>query len=58
MGLHNIPAGPFRCDVGASPPHTEYSSARVKANTPRDLNGVDKLAHQAMAIIEYFKPRY
>ena len=49
------PPGHFDC-IWASPECTQYSSARVKANTPRDLVGADKLVHQAIQIIEYFKP--
>ena len=40
--------------IWASPPCTEYSTARVKANTPRDFIGADQLVQQAIQIIEYF----
>ena len=44
--------------IWASPPCTQYSTARVKANTPRDFIGADKLVHQAIQIIEYFQPEH
>ena len=44
--------------IWASPPCEQYSSARVKANTPRDLIGSDKLVHRAIEIIEYFQPEH
>ena len=49
------PPGHFHM-IWASPECTQYSSARVKANTPRDLIGADKLVHRAIQIIGYFKP--
>ena len=36
---------------------TQYSIARSKAKTPRDLEGADKLVQRALDIIEHFKPR-
>ena len=44
--------------IWASPPCTQYSSARVRANTPRDLVGADSLVSQALVIIDYFQPVY
>ena len=44
--------------IWASPPCTQYSSARVKANTPRDLVGADSLVNQVLVIIDYFQPGY
>ena len=43
--------------IWASPPCTEYSSARrPNASTPRDLEGADQLVYQTIQIIQYFKP--
>ena len=44
--------------IWVSPPCTQYSTARVRANTPRDFIGADKLVHQAIQIIQYFKPEF
>ena len=44
--------------VWASPPCTQYSVARTKAKTPRDLEGADALVRKALEIIEYFGPRF
>ena len=51
------PPGQFNM-IWASPPCTQYSSARVKASTPRDLVGADSLVNQVLVIIYYFQPGY
>ena len=50
-----FPGGHFDC-VWASPRCTQYSIARPKAKTPRDLEGADALVQRALDIIAYFKP--
>ena len=42
--------------IHASPPCQQYSLARSRAKTPRDLEGSDKLVMQTKRIIEYLKP--
>ena len=42
--------------VWASPPCTQYSIARSKAKTPRDLEGADACVRRCLDIISYFKP--
>ena len=44
--------------VWASPPCTQYSTARTTAKTPRDLEGADALVQKALDIIAYFEPRF
>ena len=51
------PSGHFDM-IWASPPCTEYSTARVKASTPRDFIGADQLVQQAIHIIEYVQPTF
>ena len=43
--------------VWASPCCTQYSIARSKAKSPRDLEGADALVRRALEIIDHFKPR-
>ena len=43
--------------VWGSPPCTQYSIARSKANTPRKLEGADALVRRALEIIETLRPR-
>ena len=42
--------------VWASPCCTQYSIARKRAKTPRDLVGADSLVQMALEIIHYFSP--
>ena len=42
--------------VWASPCCTQYSIARKRAKTPRDLVGADSLVQMALEIINYFEP--
>ena len=44
--------------IWASPPCTEYSTARVRASTPRDFIGADQLVQQAIKVIEYVQPTF
>jgi len=44
--------------VHFSPPCTQYSIARSKAKTPRDLEGADALVQRCLDIIAYWRPRY
>ena len=44
--------------VHFSPPCTQYSIARSKAKTPRDLDGADALVQRCLDIIAYWRPRY
>ena len=44
--------------VWGSPPCTEYSMARTRANRPRDLDGADALVRKTLEIIEYFARPY
>lgn len=43
--------------VWASPPCRQYSIARSKAKTPRNLEGADALVRRALEIIERVRPR-
>ena len=43
--------------VWASPCCTQYSIARSKAKTPRNLAHADALVRRAFEIVAYFKPR-
>jgi hypothetical protein len=45
-----------RLIVWMSPPCTQYSIARSKAKTPRDLKGADALVQRALEIKDYVKP--
>jgi hypothetical protein len=42
--------------VWMSPPCTQYSIARSKAKTPRDLEGADALVRRALEIKDYVRP--
>jgi hypothetical protein len=42
--------------VWMSPPCTQYSIARSKAKTPRDLEGADALVQRALEIKDYVRP--
>ena len=42
--------------VWCSPPCVQYSIARSKARTPRDLEGADRLVRRCRDIISYFQP--
>jgi hypothetical protein len=42
--------------VWMSPPCTQYSIARSRAKTPRDLEGADALVARALEIKDYVKP--
>ena len=42
--------------IWASPPCTEYSSAKTTA--PRDIEGANKIVLRTLDILEYFKPKY
>jgi hypothetical protein len=42
--------------VWMSPPCTQYSIARSRAKTPRDLEGADALVKRALEIKDYVKP--
>ena len=44
--------------IWCSPPCTQYSIARTKAKTPRDLEGSDAVVQQCLDIIRYWRPRY
>ena len=43
--------------VHASPPCTQYSCARRRAKTPRDLEGSDKSVQRTFDIIAFFRPQ-
>ena len=47
--------GPFDI-ILASPPCTQYSIARSKAKTPRDLDYADSLVERTLEIIRYLQP--
>lgn len=42
--------------IWCSPPCTQSSIARSKANTPRDLEGADKLVRRCRDMISHFQP--
>ena len=44
--------------IWASPPCTHYSRARTKANTPRDLEGSDRLVNKVLEIIGWYNCLY
>jgi len=44
--------------IWCSPPCTQYSIARSKAKTPRDLEGSDAIVQRCLDIIRYWRPRY
>lgn len=52
--FRKYPPDHFQC-VHASPPCTQYSRARTKAKTPRDLEGADRLVQRVLDIVKYFK---
>ena len=43
--------------IWASPPCTEYSIARTRAKTPRNITLADTIVCATLTIIEYFKPK-
>ena len=43
--------------IWCSPPCTQYSIARTKAKTPRDLDGADAIVQRCLDIIAYWKPK-
>ena len=47
--------GSFDC-IWASPPCTQYSIARSKSKTPRDLVGADSLVSRDLEVIQHFQP--
>ena len=44
--------------IWCSPPCTQYSKARTRAKTPRDLEGADAIVQRCLDIIAYWKPRF
>ena len=44
--------------IWCSPPCTQYSRARTRAKTPRDLVGADALVQRCLDIIAYWQPKY
>ena len=44
--------------VWCSPPCTEYSIARTRAKTPRDLDGSDAIVQKCLDIIAFWRPRH
>ena len=44
--------------IWCSPPCTQYSIARTRAKTPRDLEGSDAVVQRCLDIIRYWRPRY
>ena len=44
--------------IWCSPPCTQYSKARTRALTPRDLDGADAIVQRCLDIIAYWKPRF
>ena len=44
--------------IWCSPPCTQYSIARSKAKTPRDLEGSDQKVQRCLDIIAYWRPKY
>jgi len=44
--------------IWCSPPCTQYSIARTRAKTPRDLVGADALVQRCLDIIAYWQPKY
>ena len=44
--------------IWCSPPCTQYSRARTRAKTPRDLEMADKIVQRCLDIIAYWKPRF
>ena len=43
--------------IWASPPCTQYSIARSKAKTPRDLEGADACVQRSLDVAAFFQPR-
>jgi len=44
--------------IWCSPPCQQYSIARTKAKTPRDLQGSDAIVQRCLDIIHYWRPKY
>ena len=44
--------------IWCSPPCTQYSIARSRAKTPRDLEGADALVQRCLDIISFWSPKY
>ena len=44
--------------IWCSPDCTQYSIARTRAKTPRDLINSDRLVQSCLDIIQYWRPRY
>ena len=44
--------------IWCSPTCTQYSIARSKAKTPRDLEGADAIVQRCLGIIAYWRPKY
>ena len=44
--------------VWMSPPCQQYSIARTRAKTPRDLEGSDAIVQKCLDIIAFWRPRY
>ena len=44
--------------VWCTPPCTQYSRARTRAKTPRDLVAADALVQRCLDIIAYWQPKY
>ena len=53
---YNMLGGRFDA-VWCSPPCVQYSIARSKAKTPRDLEGADRLVRRCRDIISHFQPQ-
>ena len=43
--------------IWCSPPCTQYSIARSKAKTPRDLEGADAIVQKCLDIIRFWQPK-